>query len=86
MLENIAETMRQRSKFYSKLRALTAEGRISAIILGSLPFGVAMLIFLTNPSYLAELGHGLGLKILVGGVLLWALGIFWIKSLMKVGY
>lgn len=86
MLDNIASTMRERFKFYSKLRALTAEGRISGIILGSLPIVVAGLIALTNPAYLSELGHGLGLTVLVVGAVLWIIGILWIRALMEVIY
>ncbi len=86
VLENISTTVRERFKFYGKLRALTAEGRISGIILGVLPFGVAALIMLTNPGYLAELGEGLGLKILIGGITSWCFGVMWIRSLMKVDF
>lgn len=86
MLENIADTMRERFKFYSKLRAITAEARISGIVLGALPIGTAMLIAVTNPGYLSELGHGLGRMILVGGIVLWVVGVLWVRALMKVTY
>jgi tight adherence protein B len=86
VLENIANTMRERFKFYSKLRALTAEGRLSGIILGALPFVVAFLVALGNPDYIAELGRGLGRIILAGGVVLWVVGVLWIRSLMEVDY
>jgi len=86
VLENISEVMRERFKFYSKLRALTAEGRVSGVILGGLPIVVACLIWVTNPDYLTELVHGLGRLILVTGFVLWCLGIVWIRALMKVVY
>ncbi|WP_394821738.1 type II secretion system F family protein [Pendulispora albinea] len=86
MLERISDTIRERFKFYSKLRALTAEGRISGVILGTLPILVAFLIAITNPPYLAELGHGLGRMILVAGVMLWTIGVLWIRQLTKVVY
>ena len=86
VLERIAETMRDRFKFYSKLRAITAEGRISGVILAALPVVVALLISITNPAYLTELGHGLGRLILASGVGLWAIGIVWIRQLTKVAY
>ena len=86
VLERIAETMRDRFKFQSKLRALTAEGRISGVILGALPVVVAFLLSVTNPNYLTELGHGLGRAILACGIVLWAGGILWIRQLTKVAY
>ncbi|MSP60030.1 MAG: type II secretion system F family protein [Myxococcales bacterium] len=87
VLDNIARTMRERFKFFSKLRALTAEGRISGWILGSLPFGVAFAIMITNPGYLLELFKpGMGRGILITGITMWGIGILWIRSLMKVEY
>lgn len=86
VLTAIADTMRERFKFYSKLRALTAEGRMSGWLLGSLPLAVALLIHLTNRDYLSELGHGLGRSILLAGVVLWLLGIVWIRKLARVEY
>lgn len=55
ILGNIAETIRERGVFQQKVRALTAEARISAMILGSLPFILATLIFLVRPDYLDPL-------------------------------
>jgi tight adherence protein B len=78
--------MRERFKFYSKLRALTAEGRVSAYILGALPIVVAATISITNPGYLSELGQGLGRIILVCGAVLWMMGVLWLRRLMQVDY
>ena len=86
VLENIANTMRERFKFYSKLRALTAEGRMSGYILGSLPFAVGFLILVTNPTYLSELFHGMGLRILGVALFMWTLGVLWIRSMLQVEY
>ncbi|WP_394841976.1 type II secretion system F family protein [Pendulispora brunnea] len=86
VLERIADTMRDRFKFQSKLRALTAEGRISGVILGALPVVVAFLLSITNPGYLTELGQGLGRAILACGFVLWVSGILWIRQLTKVAY
>jgi tight adherence protein B len=86
VLEKIADTIRERFKFYSKLRVLTAEGRLSGIILGSLPIAVAVFISLTNPSYLKVLADGPGRTILMGGVGLWVMGALWLRQLSKVTY
>ncbi len=86
VLEGIANTMRERFKFYSKLRALTAEGRASGWILGLLPLVVAFLIYVTNRAYLEELGHGAGRVILFGGVALGLAGNYWIRDLAQVEY
>src|SRR6266545_937177 len=49
ILGKIAETIRERYRFFGKLRSLTAEGRVSGFILGVLPIGVSFLISTTNP-------------------------------------
>jgi tight adherence protein B len=75
----VAETVRQRQRFTGRVRALTAQGRISAIILTVMPFLAMGLLTLMNPKYTAPLfttSTGrilllLGLTgILVGGIVL----------------
>jgi tight adherence protein B len=79
LFDMVAETVRQRQQFARKIRSLTAMGRMSAYVLGGLPFAMAMLISLISPSYMSPLWHttvghemvGLGLVMLaVGGVFL----------------
>ena len=55
ILRTVAETMRGREELRRELAALTAEGRLSAYVLGGLPFLLAGLISLVNPDYLTPL-------------------------------
>jgi len=87
ILAQIATTLRERFVFYGKVRALTAEGRASAIILGALPFVAALLITVTNPTYLGPLIEDpIGNMMLLAGFVLWGLGFLWIRSLIQVEY
>lgn len=87
ILDQISMTIRERFKFYGKLRALTAEGRMSAMILGFLPFVSAIAIGVMNPSYLRPLVEDpLGRMFLLSGILLWAFGLVWMNRLSKVDY
>lgn len=54
-LENLANLLRARRKLRKKAAALSAETRISAVILSSLPFVIGMILFVINPSYLMPL-------------------------------
>ena len=54
-LENLSEILRRRRQMGLKIRALTSEARASALILGSLPFVVGLMIKLTTPNYIAPL-------------------------------
>jgi tight adherence protein B len=85
-LENISRTLRERFKFFSKLRALTAEGKVSMYILGSLPWAMAVFLMIVNPTYLKELTEGAGRLFMAGGIGFWLMGILWLRSLMKVDY
>ena len=55
ILRNVASFMRGREELRREVRALTAEGRLSAYILGGLPFGLALFISVTNGDYLTPL-------------------------------
>ena len=54
ILENLSGVIRQRFKMRRKIRALSAEGRASALILSSLPFGLFAIIQFLVPSFYAS--------------------------------
>lgn len=68
----VAEFMRGRFELRREIRALTAEGRLSAYLLGGLPFAIAGFIAVTQPTYLEPLYKtGTGLAMLgIAGVLM----------------
>jgi tight adherence protein B len=85
LLGNIAETIRARYRFYGKLRALTAEGRASGVILGMLPLGMALLLRIVNPKYVTPLvSTPTGHLILAFAILMWLGGIVWLVKLTQV--
>lgn len=55
ILDNIAKTVRDRFVFHAKVRALTAEARISAVILGCIPVLVGTALMVIRPDYLKPL-------------------------------
>jgi tight adherence protein B len=85
ILEKIGETIRARYRFYGKLRGLTAEGRVSGVVLGILPIGTALIVGLLNPKYLKPLvSDPLGKNLLIYAVLSWIVGVLWLKRMAKV--
>src|SRR5260370_14335736 len=54
ILDSIAALVRARLQLFDKVRVLSAEGRLSAWILGLLPFVAAGGIQVVNPTFLAE--------------------------------
>ena len=87
ILEKIGQTIRERFKFYGKLRALTAEVKISAMLISATPFIFAGLITAKRPDYLLPLlttptGKGL----LIIAISEWLVGWMLIRSLSRVDY
>jgi len=85
ILEKIAETIRERYRFFGKLRSLTAEGKVSGFILGSLPIGVSLLISMTNRNYFVRLfDNPKGQLIFAFAIVSWLAGILWMWRLTKM--
>ncbi len=87
IVENVAETIRERHRLKGQIRALSAEGRFSATVLTALPLGMGAFLFITNPDYVAELTSITGGRIvLAGGALLMLIGFVWLKRLVRLDY
>jgi tight adherence protein B len=85
VLSNVAATMRERERLRRQVEVLSAEGRLSAIILGALPVVFALYLALTRPEYLAFLvTTPLGILMVMGGVVLLIAGAFWLSKVVKV--
>jgi tight adherence protein B len=85
VLQTVADTMRARNRLKGEIRALTAEGRISAFVLGSLPFAMALFLWTTNREYLQPLLENTFGQIAIGvGLLLMAGGVFWLKKIVDI--
>jgi tight adherence protein B len=85
LLGGIAETIRARYRFQGKLRALTAEGRASGVILALLPLVFVAAIQVMNPKYFTPLfSEPAGHVILACALASWGAGILWLHRLTKV--
>ena len=84
ILDTVANTVRDRTKVRLQVSALSAEGRLSALVLMVLPFGLAALMSATNRNYVKPLfTTGTGYKLLtVAGVLL-VVGGLWLRKIVK---
>jgi Flp pilus assembly protein TadB len=85
VLGNTVETMRERGHLRRHVRALSAEGRLSAYILVSLPIGIGGWLFLTRRSYVAVLYTTTpGIVMLAFAVLMVVGGALWMRKMVKV--
>lgn len=87
VLEQIAGTIRERSEIKGQIRSLSAEGKMSAYVLMVMPIGVAVILAFINPGYLnVFVEHPIGLGMLVGAVLMFAVGGFWMSRVVKIKF
>jgi Flp pilus assembly protein TadB len=85
VLGNTVETMRERAHLRRHVRALSAEGRLSAYILVSLPIGIGGWLFLTRRSYVAVLYTTTpGIVMLLFAILMIVGGALWMRKMVKV--
>ncbi|WP_104091201.1 type II secretion system F family protein [Arthrobacter sp. GMC3] len=87
VMDHVAETVRERAQIKGQVRALAAEGKFSAYILIALPFFVALFINLSNPGYMGALTKSpLGWIMIATGMIMMAIGSFWISRMVKIKF
>jgi tight adherence protein B len=85
LLLTVAETMTARERLRRDVRTLTAEGRMSAIVLGILPIGLGAVMFVINPEYMSQLYKtGLGITLLIAAGVSMGIGFFWMKKIINI--
>ena len=87
ILENISYTIRERFKLIGQIKTYTAQGRMSAWILGLLPLSFVLIISFLNPGYLSPLLNDfLGHYLLAIATFLQVLGFIIIQKIIKIKY
>jgi len=84
-LRTTVSTLRDRQSIQRQVRALSAEGKLSAYILVALPIGIFMFTFMTNHAYIALLWSNLlGWGMIVSGLVSLVVGILWMRKVVEV--
>ncbi|QPF73551.1 type II secretion system F family protein [Roseateles sp. DAIF2] len=85
LLDKIAALVRQRLNLLGEIRTLSAEGRLSAVILTALPFGVALVVNIVNPEFMTVLWTDpLGLRMVAVALFMMAVGILWMRRIIRI--
>ena len=85
ILGNISKIIRERLKLFAQIRVLSAEGKMSAWVLGILPFAVGSVISVVNPKYISTLfTDPVGLKMVAFGVVMIIIGVLWMRSIIRI--
>jgi tight adherence protein B len=85
VLTTVAETIVVRDRLRREARALTAEGRASAVTLALLPVGLGLAFYVLDREYISLLFEdALGQKMLIGSVVLAVVGFVWMRKALEV--
>ena len=85
IIDSLGRLIRKRFELKKKVRALSADGRISAIVLISLPFGMALIFYFINPEYLMPLfTDPMGQQMLAGAAVMMILGGIVMKKMIAI--
>ncbi len=85
ILDNVADTLRERATMRRQIRVLTAEGRLSAWVLALLPMAIALYMFVVNPDYIGLLvTTKLGLFMLGTAIGLLVAGVLWMRKIVDI--
>jgi tight adherence protein B len=85
VLSTVSQTIRDRYTLKRQIRALSAEGRLSSVILSVLPVLLFAGLLLLNPVFLRPLyTTPAGLMLMAGAAVLMILGVFWLKKITEI--
>jgi tight adherence protein B len=87
VLDTVGHTIRERNAIRRQVKALSAEGRLSAWVLMALPVGIVAFLMLTNPVYLSAFTESLtGWTMVVVSVGLLVVGGLWLKKTVAIRF
>ena len=87
VLDRVSTTIRERNALRRHARSLSAEGRMSGVVLMLMPVGVFGFLSLVSPTYFDSVtGTSAGVVMLVVAATLMLLGGLWLRALVKVRF
>jgi tight adherence protein B len=85
ILDRIGYVIRERIKILGQVKALTAEGRLSGIVLVALPIGLFILMLWMKPDYIEMLWTDpMGIKMSIGAIVMMLIGTYAIKKIIDI--
>ena len=85
VLETVANTIRERDTLRRQMRVLSAESRISVVVLTVLPILIAIYLMVVNPEYLRTLTTTTAGKFIsISALALMGIGYLWMKRIVKL--
>ncbi len=87
ILSTISNTIRERIKIKGEISSITAQGRMSGLIIGALPIGIAAILMVVNPEYMSTFfTTTAGNIMLIVSIVMEVLGFFAIRKVVSIEY
>jgi tight adherence protein B len=87
VLDTVGHTIRERNAIRRQVKALSAEGKLSAVVLMALPFGVIGFLSVANPAYLSKFTQSLaGWAMLAAVAVMLTVGGLWLKKTVAIRF
>jgi tight adherence protein B len=87
VLDQVNETIRERSEIKGHIKALAAEGKFSAYILMALPIGIVVMLSVVNPGYMNKMfTNPLGWIMTVASIILMTIGGLWMRKIIDLKF
>lgn len=87
VLDQVGETIRERSEIKGHIKSLAAEGKFSAYILIAMPIGIVLMLMTVNPGYMNSMfTHPLGWGMIGASVVLMTIGSLWMRKIIDLKF
>ena len=85
ILDRIGHVIRERYKIQGQVKALSAEGRLSGLVLIALPIGLFLMLLYMKPDYVSELWTDpMGVKMSIFAIVMMLIGSYAIKKCVDI--
>ena len=85
VVELVSDTIRERLELRQLVRSLTAQGRLSGLVLSVMPVGLLLMVATINPGYVHPLFHTtIGMILLGAALVMTGLGTLLIKKIIEI--
>jgi tight adherence protein B len=86
-LGNLSRVLRERKKMKDKIKAMSSEARASALIIGSLPVVVMVLVYISSPGYISLLFTTTIGNVILALASIWAgIGVLVMRKMVNFDY
>ena len=87
VLDGVGHTIRERAQIRRQVKALSAEGKLSAAVLMALPFGIVGFLMVASPGYLARFTESLiGYALIGAAAILLVVGGLWLAKVVQIKF